>query len=109
MSTTQKFRIDKPRTTILTLKTLALDAALFFAAAVCGFWMVGSRNLLYWTHEMSEWINGDNGPDVLHIIHETVKLILRITIGGYGCYGLFKNLTGAGKRPESQRAIKIAL
>lgn len=93
----------------MTLKTLASDVALFFATAVCGFWMVRSRDLLYWTHEMSEWVNRDNGPNVLHIIYETIKLILRITIGGYGCYRLFKKLTGAGIRLESQRAIKIAL
>jgi hypothetical protein len=69
-----------------------LNTTLVLAAAICGLWIAGSRNLLYWVHEMSRWIDGDNGPDVLHVIYETVKLVVRITIGGYGCYGLLKKI-----------------
>ena len=78
------------------LKTFALKTALALVAVVCGFWVVGSRNLLYWTHLMSEWINGDNGPDVFLVLYETLKLIVRTAIGGYGFYELLKKLMGVG-------------
>ena len=71
-----------------------LKTVLVLAAAVCGFWVVGSRNLLYWTHEMSEWINGDNGPDILHMFCETVKLAVRIIIASYWFYILLRKLIG---------------
>jgi hypothetical protein len=79
-------------------KMYLLNTALVLAAVICGFWVAGSRNLIHWAHEMSGWIIGDNGPDVLHIIYETVKLIVRITIGGYGSYGLLRKVTSIGLR-----------
>jgi hypothetical protein len=66
---------------------------LVLAATVCGVWVAGSRNLLYWANEMSGLIKGDNGPDFFKVMHETIKLVLRITIGGYGSFGLLKRLT----------------
>jgi hypothetical protein len=70
-----------------------LNTILVLAAVVCGVWVAGSRHLLHWAREMSGWINGDNGPDVLHVICETVKLIVRITIGCYGSHGLLRKVT----------------
>lgn len=97
MSTTCKFNARETLTPSSVLKRLILRAALALVAAVCGFWVAGNSNLLYWIHEMSGWINGDNGPDLFHVLYETVKLIVRITIGGFGSYELLRRLIAFGQ------------
>jgi hypothetical protein len=94
MFTDTKFRSNEPRSISAVFKMCCLKTTLVLAATVCGFWVAGSKNLLYWTHEMSGWFIGDNGPDVLHIVYETVKLAVRIAIAGYGSYGLLRRCTG---------------
>jgi hypothetical protein len=81
-----------------SLSGILLNTVKVLAAAVCGIWVAGGQNLLPWVRDMSEWINGDNGPDLLHIINETIKLVSRITIGAYGSYRLLTKLTGIGQR-----------
>lgn len=90
-----KSRIDEPRAMSTIFKMYLLKTAFILAATGCGFWVAGSRNILYWTYEMSGWINGDNGPDVVHIAYETVKLSARVTIAGYGSYGLLRAFTSS--------------
>lgn len=71
-----------------------MKSILVLAGLTCGLWVVGSKNLLYWVGEMSEWFQGDNGPIITHVIYETLKLVARIILGGYGCYRLLKDLVG---------------
>jgi hypothetical protein len=81
-----------------TSSGILLNTVKVLAAAICGSWVAGCQNLLPWVRDMSEWINGDNGPDLLHIINETIKLVSRIVIGAYGSYRLLIKLTGIGRR-----------
>jgi hypothetical protein len=92
MQRTRDGKSVEMRPTTLFSRVYTLNAILGLVAAVCGFWVAGSRNLLYWAQEMSRWIDGDNGPDIVEIVCETVKLVSRITIGGYGVFKLLKSL-----------------
>ena len=37
---------------------------------------------------MSDWIQGELGPDLTDVLYETITLAMRIGIGSYGSYGL---------------------
>jgi hypothetical protein len=94
MAQTQRPEFDKSPERYPNPQLYIMRAMLVTAGLICGLWVVGSRNLLYWVGEMSEWFQGDNGPIVTHVIFETLKLIARIVFGGYGCYKLLKELLG---------------
>lgn len=79
-----------------TIRSLTLNIILVFASSMCGFWVVGSRNLLYWADEMNNWVGTDRILDVAYVVWESLILFVKIAIGGYGCCRLLEDKFGLG-------------
>lgn len=58
-----------------------MNVTLAIASTICGFWKVGSRNLSHWVNVVSEWIQGEDGPDIIHVGYETAILAVKVAAG----------------------------
>jgi len=72
-----------------TVQSRMMTFALFLASLISGFWVVGKNHLLPWAGEVSAWIQGDDGLDIVRVICETSKLVARLVIGSCGTFGLW--------------------
>jgi uncharacterized protein YneF (UPF0154 family) len=79
-----------------TYQRYLLNIVLLLASLLAGFWIVGYQHLMPWATQISNWIQGDNGSDIIHIIAETLKLGARLAIGTYGSYKLAEKIMARG-------------
>ena len=59
---------------------------------ICGIFIAGRLHFLHWAHEFDRYRAGTEDDALVLIIYETVYLLLRIFMGGYGSYAVFRDL-----------------
>lgn len=61
---------------------------------VCGIFIAGRLHLKQWAHEFVHYRDGKENDALVSIVFETVYPLLRIFVGGYGGYAVFRDLIG---------------
>jgi len=61
---------------------------------ICGVSIAGRLHLKLWAHEFVQYQDGKENDALVSIVFETVYLLLRILVGGYGSYAVFRDLIG---------------
>ena len=59
---------------------------------ICGIFIAGRLHLKQWAHEFIRYQTGTENDTLVSIICETLYLLLRIFVGGYGSYAVFRDL-----------------
>ena len=59
---------------------------------ICGIFIAGRLHFKHWAHEIDQYRAGTEDDALVSIIYETVYLLLRIFVGGYGSYAVFRDL-----------------
>ena len=63
---------------------------------ICGIFIAGRLHLKQWAHEIDQYRAGTENDafQLVSIAYETVYLLLRVLVGGYGSYAVFRDLIG---------------
>jgi hypothetical protein len=88
----------KPATTRQRLISVALSL-------ICGIFTTGRLYFKHWAHELARYRTTRDNDALVSIVFETVYLLLRIFVGGYGSYAIFRDLIGPmfGQRTGKQK------
>jgi hypothetical protein len=72
---------------------------------ICGIFIAGRSHFKHWAHENTRYQTTRNNDALVSIVFETVYLLLRIFVGGYGSYAVFRDLIGPmfGQRTGKQK------
>jgi hypothetical protein len=98
------------RTTTASQRLLSIAVSL-----ICGIFIAGRLHLKQWAHELAGYSSGTGNDALVSIVFETVYLLLRIFVGGYGSYAVFRDLIGpmfweqTGRQAGAQTASKKQL
>lgn len=73
---------------------------------ICGIFIAGRLHLKQWAHEFVQYRDGKGNDALVSIVFESVYLLLRILVGGYGGYALFRDLIGPMIQQQTGKQAK---
>lgn len=76
---------------------------------ICGIFIAGRLHLKQWAHEFINYRTGTEKDAFVSIVFETVYLLLRIFVGGYGSYAVFRDLIEPMLREEAGQKAKAKI
>lgn len=82
---------DAKTTTITIARRRLISIA---TSLICGIFIAGRLHFKLWAHELVRYQNGKANDALVSIVFDTVYLLLRIFVGGYGSYAVFRDLIG---------------
>jgi hypothetical protein len=71
-----------------------------------GILIAGRLHFKQWAHEIVQYRDGKENDALVLIVYESVYLLLRIFVGAYGSYAIFRDLIGPMFRQESVKHAK---
>lgn len=77
--------------TITTARRWLISVA---GSLICGIFIAGRLRLKLWAHEFVRYRDEKENDALVSFVYETVYLLLRIFVGGYGSYAVFRDLIG---------------
>jgi hypothetical protein len=89
---------SKKKTASTTTRRRLISVVL---SLICGVLIAGRLHLKQWAHELVRYRTGTENDALVSIIYETVYLLLRIFVGGYGSYAVFRDLIGPMFRQQT--------
>lgn len=70
---------------------------------MCGIFITGRLHIKQWAHELVRYQTGSDNDALVSIVYETVYLLLRILVGGYGSYAVFRDLISPMFREQARK------
>jgi hypothetical protein len=74
---------------------------------ICGIFIAGRLHFKHWAHELARYQTVRDNDALVSIVFDTLYLLLRIFVGGYGSYAVFRDLIGPmfGQRTGKQKTV----
>lgn len=72
-----------------------------------GMYVAGRVHFHQWAHEIDIYRAGQDDGALVSALFETMHLIVRILIGGYGGYAVFRDIIGPMCRQLPVRPVKV--